>query len=177
MDRTPIQFIFDDGKAYNTSGEKDVSTSSGQSEFDKRQYTAQLIVFGDGVPRLKPLIIFRGKDLRIKKEEKQKWDKGVRVVFQENAWCDETVMLDWIKTDWGNFFTNPSTSGSDGKILIVDIHRAQQTDDVKTFLGRCKTNLVNIPGGLTPYLDVLEVPRSSRCGSQKTVQGLLNFAI
>ena len=66
-------------------------------------------------------------------------------------------MMDWIKTDWGNFFTNPSTPGSDGKILIADIHCAQQTENVKLFLSKCKTVLTNILGGLTSYLQVLDV--------------------
>ena len=68
MDQTPLPFVLDDGKTYNTTGAKDVSCISGPSGLDKRQCTVQLTVFGDGIPRVRPLHIFRGKGLRIKDE-------------------------------------------------------------------------------------------------------------
>ena len=127
MDQTGCAFIIDDGKTYDTTGAKDVWCKTGQSGLDKRQCTVQLTVFADGVPRVKPLLIFRGKGLRIKSSEKQQWDKRVAVDFQPSAWCDEQVMLTWIRNSWGNYFQNPPTPGSDGKQLIADVHRAQQT--------------------------------------------------
>ena len=42
----------------------------------KRQCTVQLTIFADGEPRVKPLIIFKGKGLRIPLREK------VRTRFQ-----------------------------------------------------------------------------------------------
>ena len=77
--------------------------------------------------------------------------------FQENAWCDEDIMLKWIQNNWNNFFLNPSTPGSTGKILVADIHRAQQTEKVKQILVRCKTNLCNIPGGCTGVIQPVDV--------------------
>ena len=65
-------------------------------------------------------------------------------------------MKDWIQNDW-NVFCNPATPGSSGKLLLTDIHQAQQTPEVKTMLARCKTQLVNIPGGLAAYLQVLDI--------------------
>ena len=78
----PLPFILDDGKIYNETNEKDVICKTGASGLDKRQYTAQLTVFADGVPRVKPLLIFRGKGLRITKKERDAWDKSVSVEFQ-----------------------------------------------------------------------------------------------
>ena len=66
--------------------------------------TVQITVFADGVPRVKPLLIFSGKGLRIQEKERDQYDKRVRVVFQPNAWCDEPTMKDWIYTDWNFFF-------------------------------------------------------------------------
>jgi hypothetical protein len=43
-------------------------------------------------------------------------------------------MTEWVKKEWGNAFTNPSTVGSTGKLLIYDAHRVQQTNSVKTML-------------------------------------------
>ena len=132
MDQTLLPFIYDDGKTYATKGSKDGSCATGPSGLDKRQCTAQLTVFGDGVPRVRPTLIFRGKGLRIKEDERKQWDRHVNVTFQPNAWCDEEVMKDWIKTEWSNYFRNPPTPGSTGKILVADVHRAQQTTTVKT---------------------------------------------
>ena len=147
MDQTPLPFILDDNKTYVTTSSKDVIAKSGSSGLDKRQATVQLTVFGDGVPRIKPLVIFKGKGLRILKAEKEKWDKRVHDRFQPSAWCDEGIMLDWINTQWGNCLTNPSTPGSTGKVLVADSHCAQQTDSVKSFLAKMETALVNVGGG------------------------------
>ena len=54
------------------------------------------------------------------------------------------------------FFCYPTTPGSSVKLLLADIHRAQQTPEVKTMLARCKT-IFNIPGGITVYLQVKTV--------------------
>ena len=94
MDQTPLPFILDDGKTYSVTNEKDVVCKTGSPGLDKRQSTAQLTVFADSVPRVKTLLIFRGKGMGISKQEKDNWDKRVTVTFQKNAWCDEKVMLE-----------------------------------------------------------------------------------
>ena len=109
------------------------------------QCTAQLTVFGDGIPRVRHTHIFRGKGLRIKEDEWKQWGRR------------DEVIKDWIKTEWSNYFRNPPTPGSTGKILVADVHSAQQTTTVKTFINRAKTQLVNVPPGLTPYVQVLDV--------------------
>ena len=61
MDQTPLPFTFSDGETYADTGEHSVWVQGGTSGLGKRQCTAQLTVFADGVPRVKPLLIFRGK--------------------------------------------------------------------------------------------------------------------
>ena len=61
MDQTPLPFTFSDGETYADTGEKSVWVRGGASGLEKRQCTAQLTTFADGVPRVKPLLIFRGK--------------------------------------------------------------------------------------------------------------------
>ena len=119
MDQTPLPFISDDGTTYEHQGSKDVCCKSSAPGLEKRQATAQITVFADGIPRIKPLIIFKG--LRISAEEKKVWESRVTLFFQENPWCDEQTMVKWIQSEWNHFFLNPSTPGSDGKILVVDI--------------------------------------------------------
>ena len=123
MDQTGSSFIIDDGKTYETTNSKDVWCKSGQSGLDKRQCTVQVSVFADVIPRIRPLLIFCGQELHTKNSEKEQWDKRVTVQFQKSTWCDEGVMVTWIQNDWGSYFDNLPTPGSDGKLLIADIHR------------------------------------------------------
>lgn len=68
------------------------------SGLDCRQATIQCCIFSNGVTckRIKLLVIFRGTDQLIPLSEKVKYDSRVVVQFQQNAWCDEQVMLFWI---------------------------------------------------------------------------------
>ena len=78
-------------------------------------------------------------------------------MFQEKAWCDQTIMKCWINEEWGNILFNPTTPEFSGKILCADVHRAQQTATVKRVLQSKSTVLVNIPPGCTIKVQVLDV--------------------
>ena len=138
MDQAPLPFVLDDGKTYDKKGVKKVWAQSGQSGLGKRQATVQLTVFVGGVDRVWPTVIFRGKCLRVSAKEKQCHDRQVKVMHQENAWCDQEIMKERIFTEWANPFKNPNGQNSDGKILIADVDRAQQTDSVKELLRNTK---------------------------------------
>ena len=92
---------------------------SGQSGLDKRQATIQLTVFVGGVDRVRPTVIFQGKGLRISAKEKQSYDRRVKVMYQEKAWCDEEIMKEWISTEWANPFKNPKILGKIGKFWLL----------------------------------------------------------
>ena len=77
--------MMDGSKTYNQTGSKEIWWASGSSGLEKRQCTVQLTIFADVVSRVRPLVIFRDKSLRIKAEEKRKWDKWVKMLFQKNA--------------------------------------------------------------------------------------------
>ena len=66
MDQTPLPFSFTNGGTYADT----VWVHGGASGLEKRQCTAQITVFADGEPRVKPLLIFRGKGERISFREK-----------------------------------------------------------------------------------------------------------
>ena len=134
MDQTPLPFVLDDGKTYDKKVVKEFWAQSGKSGLDKRQATLQLTVFADGVDRVRPTVIFRGKGLRISDNEKQSYDRKVKVMYQEKVWCDEEIMKEWISTEWVNPFKNPIGENSDGKILIADVRLAQQNNSVKELL-------------------------------------------
>ena len=63
MDQTPLPFVLDDEKTYTDKGSSEVWCVSGSYGLDKRQCSVQLTIFADGVPRICPLVIFRGKGL------------------------------------------------------------------------------------------------------------------
>ena len=157
MDQTLLPFVLNDGKTFDKKGVKEVCAQSGQSGLDKRQATVQLTVFADGVDRVRPTVIFRGKGLRISAKEKQSYDRRVKVMYQEKAWCDQEIMKEWISTEWANPFKNPIGQNSDRKILIADAHCAQQTNSVKDLLKKPKTSLVNVPRGCASRVQVVDV--------------------
>lgn len=54
----------------------------------------------DGINRCKPLLIFHGEDKKkIKRiqEEMTKYDNGVVVMWNKKAWCNEKVMIKWLR--------------------------------------------------------------------------------
>ena len=89
--------------------------------------------------------------------------RRVQILFQEKAWCDEPIMLYWISQQWNNCFINPLTNDSSRKILIADVHRAQQTGKVKCFLKKKTTyRLINVPPGCTSRVQPLDVVFTNR---------------
>ena len=58
VDQTPLPFTFTEGSTYADKGDRTVWVIGGASGLDKRQCTAQLTVFADGEPRVKPFADF-----------------------------------------------------------------------------------------------------------------------
>ena len=153
VDQTPLPFIFDSGQGYNKTGDKTVWHRGASFGLDKRQCTVQLTIFADGEARVPPLLIFRGKGLRISQAEKTKYNRQVRVQFQENAWCDDQ-MLHWVNHMWKCPF---SPNAGKPKLLIADVHKAQKTAKVLNALEACKTTVVLVPPGCTSLVQPLDV--------------------
>ena len=64
-------------------------------------------------------------------------------------------MKEWTANEWANYLTNPPTPGFSGKILVADVHRAQQTANVKKLLQNESTLLINVPPGCTSRVQPL----------------------
>lgn len=73
------------------------------------------------------------------------------VQFQQNAWCDEQVMLFWINNMW-----KPLANQFKPTMLVADVHRAQNTETVKSKFLKIGTTLALIPGGCTNELQPLD---------------------
>ena len=156
MDQTPLPFDFLAGKTYSVGGAKTVWVKGTAGGLDKRQATVQLCIFADGIARVKPMVVFRGKGLRIATAEKVRWDKRVAVVFQDNAWVDEEVTLWWIKNLW-NVAYNSIFDIADPRMLVLDVHRAQKTEQVLSAFRKSKTTSVMVPPGCTSLVQPLDV--------------------
>ena len=154
VDQTPLPFTFNGGQGYSRTGERSVWHRGSASGLDKRQCMVQLTIFADGEARVPPLLIFRGKGLRLAQAEKSKYDRRVRVQFQENAWCDEDQMLNWVKHIWNCPF---SPDANKPKLLIADVHRAQKTANVLNALKACNTTVVLVPPCCTSLVQPLDV--------------------
>ena len=153
MDQTPMPFSCGNGKTYDKKGKKTIWVKGVRSGLEKRQCTVQLTVFADGKPRVKPMIIFKGTGKCIKKAERDAWDTRVYVAFQEKAWCDETIMKQWIDDLWA-----PAVRKMKGKsLLVADVHAAQKTEDVLKKLKDLGTTPALVPGGCTSLIQPLDV--------------------
>ena len=91
MDQTPLPFCFMDGGTYEDTGAKNVWVRSGASGLEKRQCTAQITLFADGEPRVKPLLIFKGKGKRISMREKVLL---IIIIITHDINCHCFVLLD-----------------------------------------------------------------------------------
>ena len=128
IDQTPILFVMDDNRTYERLV---LVVTRGQWGLEKRQCTVQLTIFVDGsVLPIPSLLIFCGKGLQINPAKKKQWHRQSKVIFKPEAWCDEAIMKKLVGEDWNSIFQN-QTAESSGKIFYVDVHRAQQTTDVK----------------------------------------------
>jgi hypothetical protein len=159
VDQTPLPFTLSKGERYNMRGATTVWHRGEGSGLEKHQCTVQLTIFADGESRVKPLLIFRGKGLRISQAETRAFDHRVIVEFQPNAWCDEEMMLFWCRHIWKHPF---SPDFRQQKLLIADVQRTQTTDNFKLCLQReTTTSVVLVPAGCTSLVQPLDVSFNS----------------
>ena len=77
FDEIPMPFVFDQESTLDYKGTNAVFIRSPGNGLDKRQFTTGITLRGEGPQHIKPTIIFRGKGVRIKKEEKEQWAQDV----------------------------------------------------------------------------------------------------
>ena len=79
------------------------------------------------------------------------YDTRVRVSFQDNAWCNEQIMRQWIIQQW-----KPACSGD--MLLALDVHKAQTTEAIQDCLKEeCNTYPVYVPAGTTSIVQPVDV--------------------
>lgn len=65
LDKMPIPYEYLEGKTYDMKEEKTIWAKQSQNGWDKRRASLVHCVFADGIPRVPPMIIFRGKRERL----------------------------------------------------------------------------------------------------------------
>ena len=153
IDETPIYFEMVTDKTYNKKGAKVVSIETKGNE--KKLITCVLACSASG-KKLTPCLIFKGgKDgnleLKYKNLDCVK-NKKIAIYFQSNAWCDEAIFKKWIKDVYILYEEEKIKKKC---ILIMDkapshIYRCR-------YLEKKNKNYVFIPGGLTRYLQPLDI--------------------
>ena len=126
MDQTPLPFEYLEGQTYSKVGEKTIwAQSSSTSGWDKRQGTIQLTVFADGVPRVKPLVFFRGKGIGPTiVTERRLHDNRVIVKFNTTAYANSSNMLEWLDEQL------VPVLGDQPSLLVMDLFGAHKTEEV-----------------------------------------------
>ena len=66
---------------------------------------------------------FGGKGKRARPDEKAAWHPDVHVLWQENAWVDTTVSVNWVNTT-----LKPVVESLEKYVLFADNLTAQQTE-------------------------------------------------
>jgi hypothetical protein len=102
MDQSPLTFEFLKGKTLEKKGSKTVRLKGAKSGWDKRQSTLQIAVFADGVMRMKPLLMFKGKPIGDSRHHTEtcKYHPGVAVIFDEKAYANTSNLIDWVKNQY-----------------------------------------------------------------------------
>ena len=122
-------------ETYDVKGTKSIRIAVGKDGSDRKRFCTFQILHrftGNRAPGTSPsrdpthqpqlCICFRGKGLRISKEERAAWDPRVIVQFQQKAWYDEVTTLEWIERHLSKVVSLSEESG-----LFADGLKSQTT--------------------------------------------------
>ncbi|KAM4860750.1 pogo transposable element with KRAB domain [Thomomys bottae] len=145
-DETPICLEVPSRVTVDNQGEKPVLVKTPGRE--KLRITAMLGVLADG-RKLPPYIILRGTYI-----PPGKFPSGMEIRCHRYGWMTEDLMQDWLEVVWRRRTgALPKQRG----MLILNGFRGHATDSVKSCMESLNTDMVIIPGSLTPQLQVLDV--------------------
>ena len=120
VDQIPLPFAINRTTTYEDDIPKEnrkdhkVWVANPGSGLEKRQCPLQL-AFSPVHDSIKLAIIFRGKGKRISEDEINAYHKSIDVYWQENAWADTKVCVDWARKTLA-----PAMKGSGDYILFCD---------------------------------------------------------
>jgi len=153
MDQTPLLFKYLSGRTYNQQGEKTIWVQgSQQSDWEKRQATIQLTIFADAIPRVKPLIFFRGLGVGpTVLAEKARYDPRVVVKFNAKAYANSANIVEWLDEQ-----VIPVLGGRPS-LMALNMFGGHKTDEVLDTMRAHDITLSVIPGGCTSMVQPLDI--------------------
>lgn len=150
LDETPLPFEYLEGKTYDLVGEKTVWVKESRSGWDKRQASLVLCVFADGVPRVPPMIIFRGTGKRLGRE-RERYHPGVLVEYNPTAYMNDKLFERYITTH-----LIPALGGRP-TLFALDLMGSHKTPAVLELLNNSNITPSLIPSGCTGLVQPLDV--------------------
>ncbi|CAB1105285.1 unnamed protein product [Ectocarpus sp. CCAP 1310/34] len=134
VDQVPLAFVNGLLDTWEERVAKRVAISQPFPGLEKRQCTV-LVIFGPGETTLRISVIFRGMGKRISPVEKAAYHEDVDVFFQENAWADQKICMEWAKRSYlEGLMRGRGELPKARSILIMDNLHAQTTDEFKEYL-------------------------------------------
>ena len=129
MDQIPLPFVFSSKRTLHLKGSSEVPIRHPHgSGLEKRQCTLQLCIRAEGPQNIRPLIIFRGQG-HVSADELAFYAgmTYITVLWQQKAWADRRVMMDWLGTFNEDIGGDPATR--EEVMLGMDQHGSQMVDE------------------------------------------------
>ena len=140
-------------------GAKTVWAKQARDGWDKGQATLILYVFTDGLPRIKPRLIFHAvTGVQIRCKEEDLYDKGVTVEFNPTAYNNKALFLRYIEEelikleDW-----------KDRGLLAIDAAKFHKTERILRILREHSIIPSMIPPGCTGLVQPLDISINKPC--------------
>eukprot|EP01022_Parablepharisma_sp_SALTPOND_P014365 TRINITY_DN1946_c0_g1_i2.p1 TRINITY_DN1946_c0_g1~~TRINITY_DN1946_c0_g1_i2.p1 ORF type:complete len:598 (-),score=38.42 TRINITY_DN1946_c0_g1_i2:314-1894(-) len=153
MDETPLYFAPSISHVVAEKGAKTVAVDTPKK--GNKRVTLILAVASDG-SKLPPLLIFKGEFGKTLHKKLQKntlvAQKRVYACCDPKAWNGQNPMKFWIDNIW-----NTHSRNMQNNILILDDYKVHKVECIKTKLENLRTTVCLIPGGLTRFLQPLDV--------------------
>jgi hypothetical protein len=157
FDETPIPFEYIDKRTYDLQGAKTVTAKTDRSGWDKRQATLILYIFADGIPRIQPKLIFHGKATneggKIEERESHLYNKGVSVHFNESAYNNEELTIQWIDQE---LIPELNPTAQNEVLLALDAAAFHKTPAILQKLRNNYIITALVPPGCTGLLQPLD---------------------
>jgi len=153
-DETPIFLENPDTKTIDFKGSKQILIDTQGNE--KEKVTVLLTIMGDG-SKLEPLMVFKGKRGKNIEKDLQTNEnvlkKNMYVYSQGSSWVDAEIFSKWYK-----YIFLPYEAKIGKKCLLIMDKAPSHTDSyIIKKLKKHDTHFVFIPGGLTRYLQPLDI--------------------
>ena len=152
-DQTPVPFSYDPKSTLELVGRRTVHVR--KSTNDTERATVALCITASGKV-LTPMIVFKGKPQgRIVTREFPEYPLGMEYACQDNAWMDETVMLQWVNKVLKPYVDNAPEGIV--PILFLDSYRCHIMVSVVNAVQGLGVEVEHIPGSCTYLCQPVDV--------------------